>query len=237
MPKKTTKRKSTTSGTRTRKLDRKSDATKFSPLSNLPGTGLPSGLPASSGAWQAYEIVLIKWRLSRTATPTPSIDQDESGVYSNATLVNDPQRNDYLNNIQQFAIDVAADNVALAKDPLHLTASGTGPCDFVVWYPCYVVFVLEENYWRFQQGIGKKALSTGFSQATNTYTDLKHLLGAGVSSSVGYNSCRVAYFSSNSVPQAYSVMPFNLFFDYQPIGSLIYKPGDFDPAIKNDGHT
>jgi hypothetical protein len=221
------------------KLSHRPNVRNFHPLSNLPGNDLPPGPPSSPNSWRAHEIILIKWQLSRAASPVqPSIDPTASGVYSYSTLMNDPQNNDYLNHIQNFAMAAASGSLSLKPDALHTTASGTGPCEFVVWYPCYVVFLLEYGYWEFQRGLGKKALNTGYPQTTATYTDLNHVLGANVSPSVGNNQCQAAYFSAASTPGAYSVMPFNLFFEYLDIGTVSpFIQDDFDPAIKNDGHT
>jgi hypothetical protein len=218
---------------------RPSSGGEFSPFTNLPGTDLPSGDPNFGvGAWQPFEIVLVKWQLTRAASPVqPSVDRENSGVYCHHTLVQDNRQ--YLQNIRSFVADYAAGTVNLPMDKPYDYSNPTGNADFTIWHPCYVVFVLENNFWRFQEGIGtSKAIRTGYPQPAKIYSDLYHMIGNGFSPNIGNHQCQYAHFSAGSMPDISISTSFNLFFDYIPIGGLDFSgTSSFDPAIKNDGHT
>jgi hypothetical protein len=213
---------------------------------NLPGSALPSGHPGDPNQpWTATEILLIKLTVNRTSSPAYAMidPYPASGVYTHSTL----QGTGYLTNIQQFALDYAAQTQSirnLTLSPLYPAPAAPhdqmGAADFVVQHRCYVLFVMEESaVWRFMEAPNQVGMTTGNQQSQPyTYSDLNHVIGNSPSPVIGYSPCWMAYFSADSKPGVYSEMPYNLFVDYLPLGAQQpnYQQGYFDPAIKNDGH-
>lgn len=198
--------------------------------------------PSGPTGWQPMEIVLVMWTMSVTPRAYVDWNHPKSGVYTADQLTNhDPGNNNYLNNIDKFALAAASPGQSqLALSPQHplYYYSGMAAWDVAVWYPCYVVYVLEQTGIEWQFWRGRPAVTTVLGQ-TDKYFSLYHVLQNG-SVQAGTNSnasgCVAAYFSVNTFSGVFSSDPTNMFFEYLAAPSPDYQPWWYDPCIKNDGH-
>jgi hypothetical protein len=213
----------------------------FGILSHLPG----SDLPPPSQAFNAYEIVLVKWNINRIYDPPHIwVDGANSGVFSYGDLNTDS--NDYLHNIDKFAKAVSNGSLTLARSRGLYPAPAApnnimNPFDFVIWRNCYAVFALQGSNWRFKR-YGRAVTTVDDQQPPFKYVDLNHVVSNNSPPDPdigGSTVCKVAYFSAYGNPSGVCTTDYtNMFFEYVPSNSPSqnYVDYPFDPAIKNDGH-
>jgi hypothetical protein len=208
----------------------------------LPG----ANLPATPAGFAAQEIILIKWNIDNTTDPPGiSLDPTRSRRYTSIYLAD----NGYPTDVFSFAQIAAPDDFSTAtlpgEDLLKPPAppdNAMQPGEFVVAYPCYVVFwlVQADGSWQFARQ--KKAMTTAQPQGSSPkYTGLLHVMPGNNQPQprVGGNSgCIVAYFACAINPAGVVTDDqYNLFFEYTPAGSVNPTTYYWDPRIKNDGTT
>ncbi|HEX4080992.1 MAG TPA: hypothetical protein VHX61_19175 [Rhizomicrobium sp.] len=191
----------------------------------------PVGYGNINTNWQPNEIVLIYWQLNADEGNCV-VDTNFSGVCSTSLISGaGPYPGIYslagaIANGAQIAVSSLPTNPD--QDPQ--------PWDFAVNTSCYVIFALKQpeswTSWYFNPS----GPAIDFKQdETGWYADLYHVTANGPSN-VAWGPCTVAYFSAYVDPaETPGTDPYTMNFQFWSGANLYVE--NFDPAIKNLGHT